>query len=129
MNGPLQSSLRRVTHATRPLALRRAGKAGAPTSVVRHVGRNSGRAYETPVVAVAHDDSFLIALPYGELTDWMKNVLSAGKATIVTDGESYDVDQPRIIPMSEATQFFRTKEQQLHRRFGVESCMQVHRLS
>ena len=81
------------------------------------------------MVAVAHDDNFLIALPYGDLTDWMKNVLSAGKATIVTDGKSYDVDRPRIVPMSEATQFFRPKEQQLHRRFGVESCMQVHRLS
>jgi hypothetical protein len=25
-----------------------------------------------------HDDSFLIALPYGERTDWLKNVLGAG---------------------------------------------------
>jgi F420H(2)-dependent quinone reductase len=45
----------------RPLALRSAGKEGSNTSVVRHVGRRSGQTYETPVIAVQHDDSFLIA--------------------------------------------------------------------
>ena len=66
---------------------------GSNTSVVRHVGRRSGRTYETPVVAVRHDDSFLIALPYGKRTDWPKNVLDKGSATIVTNGHTYEVDR------------------------------------
>ena len=35
---------------------------------MRHVGRKTGRSYETPVVAVEHEGSVYIALPYGERT-------------------------------------------------------------
>ena len=107
--------------------MRSAGTQQSNTSVVRHVGRNSGRSYETPVVAVKHGDSFLIALPYGERTDWTKNVLVSGAASVVTDGHSYEVDEPRVIPMTDATQYFGPKEQKLHRRFAVETCLLVHR--
>ena len=119
MRGPVRSTLRWLTRVTRPLALRSAGKEGSGTSVVRHVGRRSGRLYQTPVVAVEHDDSFLIALPYGESTDWLKNVLAKGSATVVIGGRSYEVDEPEVIPMSEATTYFRPREQRMHRQFGV----------
>jgi deazaflavin-dependent oxidoreductase (nitroreductase family) len=116
-----------LTRVTRPLALRSAGKSGSNTAVVGHVGRRSGRRYETPVVAVAHEDEFLIALPYGDRTDWLKNVLASGAATLVVDGRTYDLDRPEIIPMARATGYFRSKEQRLHRRFRVESALRVHR--
>jgi len=125
MRGPIQSVLRRFTKATRPLALRSAGKLGSTTSVVRHVGRRSGRTYETPVVAARHDDSFLIALPYGKRTDWLKNVLGKGSATIVTNGRSYEVDRPEVIPMADATGYFRPKEQRMHRQFHVGDALLV----
>ena len=128
MNGSIQAALRRLTQRTRPLALRSAGKEQSSTSVVRHVGRRSGRSYETPVVAVEHDDSFLVALPYGERTDWMKNVLASEKATVVTHGRTYEVDQPQVIPMADATGYFGPKEQKLHRRFAVATCLRVHRV-
>lgn len=129
MKGPIQTALRRLTRATRPLAMRSAGTEKSGTSVVRHVGRRSGRTYETPVVAVEHDDSFLIALPYGKRTDWMKNVLASGTATVVTHGRTYGIDQPQVIPMTEVTMYFGPKEQKLHRRFDVDTCLQVHRLA
>lgn len=106
--------------------MRSAGTEKSSTSIVRHVGRRSGRTYDTPVVAVEHDNSFLIALPYGERTDWMKNVLASGKANVVTHGRTYGVDQPQVIPMTEATRYFGPKEQKLHRRFAVNTCLQVH---
>jgi deazaflavin-dependent oxidoreductase (nitroreductase family) len=109
----------------RPLALRSAGKQGSGTSVVRHVGRRSGRTYDTPVVAVRHGDSFLVALPYGERTDWLKNVLASGSAIIVANGHSYEVDRPEVIPMAEATGYFRPKEQRMHRRFHVDAALRV----
>jgi deazaflavin-dependent oxidoreductase (nitroreductase family) len=109
--------------------MRSAGTEKSGTSVVRHVGRRSGRTYETPVVAVEHDDSFLIALPYGKRTDWMKNVLASGTATVVTHGRTYGIDQPQVIPMTEVTMYFGPKEQKLHRRFDVDTCLQVHRLA
>ncbi len=128
MKAPLQAALRRLTQATRPLAMRSAGKDKSKTSVVRHIGRRTGRTYETPVVAVEHEDSVLIALPYGERTDWMKNVLASGHATIVSNGQTYEVDLPQIIAMTEATRYFRPKEQKLHKRFAVDTCLRLHRL-
>jgi deazaflavin-dependent oxidoreductase (nitroreductase family) len=125
MRGPAQNALRLFTRAMRPLALRSAGQEGSATSVVRHVGRRSGRTYETPVIAAAHDDSFLIALPYGQRTDWLKNVLSKGSATIVSNGHTYEVSQPEVIPMAEATAYFRPREQRMHRQFHVDSALQV----
>ena len=47
----------------------------------------------------------------------------------VTHGRTFGVDQPQVIPMAEATKYFGPKEQKLHRRFAVESCLQVHRTS
>ena len=129
MNESIQAALRRLTQMTRPLAMRSAGKEQSSTSVVRHVGRCSGRSYETPVVTVEHDDSFLIALPYGERTDWMKNVLASERATVVTHGHTFEVDQPQIIPMADATGYFGPKEQKLHRRFAVDICLRVHRFA
>jgi hypothetical protein len=79
-------------------------------------------------VAVAHDDSFLIALPYGERTDWLKNVLAKGSATLVTGGKTYQVDKPEVIPMKEATSYFRPREQRLHRQFHVGSALRLRRV-
>lgn len=129
MNGSIQRTLRRLTQVTRPLAMRSAGTERSNTSVLHHVGRHSGRSYETPVVSVEHDDSFLIALPYGERTDWTKNVLASGAASVVTRGQAFEVDQPRVIPMADATRYFGPKEQKLHRRFAVDTCLRVHRIA
>ncbi len=125
MKGSAQNALRLFTRVMRPLALRSAGKEGSGTSVVRHVGRRSGRTYQTPVIAVQHDDSFVIALPYGKRTDWLKNVLDKGSAAIVTNGHTYEVDRPEVIPMAEATAYFRPREQRMHRQFHVDSVLQV----
>jgi deazaflavin-dependent oxidoreductase (nitroreductase family) len=129
MNGALQRGLRQLTKVIRPLALRSAGKQGSSTSVVRHVGRKTGRPYDTPVVAVNHNGTVYIALPYGERTDWLKNVLVSGSATVMSGGDRYDVDRPEVIPMAEATEFFGAKEQRLQRRFGVKTCLLVHRIA
>src|SRR5215469_15716322 len=120
MRGSLQNTLRLFTRAVRPLALRSAGKEGSGTSVVRHVGRRTGRTYETPVIAVQHDASILIALPYGKRTDWLQNVLHNGSATIVANGHYYEVDRPEVIPMAEVTGYFRPREQRMQRQFHVE---------
>ena len=128
MQRHVQSALRMLTRTTRPLALRSAGKAGSNTSVVRHVGRRSGRTYETPVVAVEHDDSLLIALPYGERTDWLKNVLASGSAAVIKNGRTYEVDKPAVIPITEATSFFRPREQRMHRQFHVDSALRLRRI-
>ena len=78
-------------------------------------------------MSVEHEGSFYIALPYGERTDWAKNVLASGTAEISVGGRTYGVERPEIVPMAEVTRFFGPKEQRLHRRFNVETAMQVDR--
>jgi deazaflavin-dependent oxidoreductase (nitroreductase family) len=121
-------TVRRTSRAMKPLALRSAGTPGAYASVIRHVGRTTGRTYETPVGAVATADGFVIALPYGTNTDWLKNVLASGSATIVDEGSTYDVDRPQVVPMAEAGHHFSPQDQRAHRMFGVDECLRVRRV-
>jgi deazaflavin-dependent oxidoreductase (nitroreductase family) len=122
-------TVRRTSRAMKPLALKSAGTPGASASVIRHVGRTTGRAYVTPVGAVATDDGFVIALPYGPNTDWLKNVLASGSATIVDEGNTYDVDRPEVVPLTEAGHYFSSQDQRAHRVFGVDECLRVRRVA
>ena len=114
------NAVRRSGRAMRPYLLKSSGTPGAVASIVRHVGRKSGQTYETPVNAVATDDGFVIALPYGLNTDWLKNVLASGSATIVDEGNTYLVDHPEVVPLSVAEPLFSPKDQRTHRRFRVD---------
>jgi deazaflavin-dependent oxidoreductase (nitroreductase family) len=107
--------------------LRNAGTPGAYASIVRHRGRRSQREYETPVVPFPVDDGFVIVLPYGSSADWVQNVLAAGSAEIVYEGQTYAVDQPELITTASVKQAFPAREQRTHRIFGVEQCLRVRR--
>ena len=122
------NAVRRVSRAMKPLAMKSAGRPGANASVIRHVGRTTGRPYETPVGAVATDDGFVIALPYGSNTDWLKNVLASGSATIVDEGNTFRVDQPAIVPTAVAAPLFPPEELRTLRLFGVDQCLRVRRV-
>lgn len=123
------NALRQFSRLFNPLQLRTAGSRGASTSVVRHLGRTSGRAYATPVDVVATDDGFLIALPYGMQSHWVRNVLAKGGATIVDDGQAYPVDRPEIIPLEDVATRFSAADQRSLRLFRVEQCLQVRRVA
>jgi deazaflavin-dependent oxidoreductase (nitroreductase family) len=124
---PVLNAVRRASRAYKPVVLKTAGTKGAPTAVVRHTGRRSGRPYETPVVAASTPDGFVIALPYGANTDWLKNVLASGSATVVTDGSTYVVDHPEVIPITDVETYFGVNEQRQHRQFAVVDALRVRR--
>ena len=119
--------VRRAGRATKRFVLPAAGTSGANVSVVHHVGRTTGQPYETPVQAVATDDGFVIALPYGPNTDWLKNVLASGSATIAHDGADHRVERPEVVPMSVAERHFSSNDQRTHRLFRVDDCLLVRR--
>jgi deazaflavin-dependent oxidoreductase (nitroreductase family) len=125
---PVLNTVRRISRATHPMVLKTAGQAGNSTSVIRHVGRSSGRDYETPVSALTTEDGFLIALPYGPNTDWLKNVLARGSASIVDQGTTYTVEDPEVVPVSEAEPDLPAAELRTLRLFRVESCLRVRRV-
>lgn len=81
-----------------PRVLRTAGRAGDPHSVVRHIGRTSGREYATPISAVPADSGFEVVLPYGE-AQWVRNVLAAGSAVLEHDGRRYEVIAAEVVPI------------------------------
>ncbi len=71
-------------------------------SIVRHVGRNSGRAYENPVSAYPLGDGFVIPVLYGAQSQWVRNVMAAGRFTLRTKGRDYPLERPEIIPSAQA---------------------------
>jgi deazaflavin-dependent oxidoreductase (nitroreductase family) len=126
---PVLRTVRRTSRTMKPVVLRSAGRPGSGTSIVRHVGRSTGRAYETPVAVVATSDGFAIALPYGMSSDWLRNVLASGSATIVTDGATHDVHRPEVVPMSAVATTFSPADQRAHRVFNVDQCLLVRHAS
>jgi deazaflavin-dependent oxidoreductase (nitroreductase family) len=122
------NAVRRTSRATKRFPMKSSGTPGGIASVIRHVGRTSGRSYETPVSAVLTDDGFVIALPYGLNTDWLKNVLASGSASIVHEGDTYQVAVPEIVTTAVAAPLFSAKDQRTHRRFRVEQYLLVRRL-
>ena len=64
--------------------------------VVVHRGRRSGRVYRTPVMVFRHGDRVVVALPYGDDTDWVRNVLGPGEAAVVTRGRTLPLVSPGI---------------------------------
>lgn len=66
-------------------------------SVIKHRGRTSGRQYDTVVTAYRKGPQLAIVLGHGK-TDWVKNVLAAGEATVQMSGAPVHIINPRIVP-------------------------------
>ena len=112
---------------TNPRQMTTVGRPGAYAGVIRHVGRRSGAACETPVGPFVTDAGFVIAIAYGTSSDWVKNVLAAGSATLVTDGRTYKVDQPEIVPIADVMDVVPEKERRNLRLVRAQQAMRVRR--
>ncbi|TPG17129.1 nitroreductase family deazaflavin-dependent oxidoreductase [Pedococcus bigeumensis] len=66
---------------------------------MHHVGRKSGTDYAIPVAIVPTrgSDTFLVGLPWGEGTNWAKNVLAAGGAVVTWKGRDWRTTNARIV--------------------------------
>jgi len=65
--------------------------------VLTHVGRSSGRTYQTPLDAHPVDGGYIFILVYGSGSDWVKNTLAAGSATLRLEGEDIPLVSPRLV--------------------------------
>lgn len=61
-----------------------------PWAVILHRGRRTGRAYRTPVLAFRSDRTLIVALLYGEQSDWVRN-LRAGGGRVIRAGRTYEL--------------------------------------
>jgi deazaflavin-dependent oxidoreductase (nitroreductase family) len=62
-----------------------------PFSLIRHVGRKSGRTYETPVILVRVAEGFIAELTYGDKVDWYRNAVAAGGCVVIHRRKEYTV--------------------------------------
>jgi hypothetical protein len=69
---------------------------------------------------------FVVSLPYGPTTDWARNVLAAGHATLVHDGVTHAVDRVEVVPLSSVESLYSPGARAVVKVFGVEECMRLH---
>ena len=80
------------------LAVRLAGRRFIPLwAVLHHRGRKSGKDYAVPLAVIPTDTTFVIALPWGRRTDWVRNVQWAGRCTVRWKGVDYECSDPTFI--------------------------------
>jgi len=84
-------------HILNPVLGRFARSRHGPVAIIRHVGRRSGKPYETPVFAFPVAGGFVIALTYGREVDWYRNVMAAGRCVVIWHRQEYTIE--RIEPM------------------------------
>lgn len=90
-----------LKHTLNPVTRRLARSSIGPFSLIRHVGRRSGNAYETPIIVAPVRGGFMIELTYGPDVDWHKNVIAAGGGTIIHRGQAFVFNH--VAPVDTAT--------------------------
>jgi deazaflavin-dependent oxidoreductase (nitroreductase family) len=65
--------------------------------IVVHTGRKSGRQYRTPVNVFHTGHDIRIALTYGSDSEWVRNVVTAGEARLITRQREYHVTHPAFV--------------------------------
>jgi deazaflavin-dependent oxidoreductase (nitroreductase family) len=95
--------------------------------IIIHRGRTSGREYRAPVRMDPIPDGFLVPMPYGTNTDWLKNILAAQGATVHFRGHDIAVDQPEIIDAATAQAMLSPFTTRVARLIGIKHYMRLHR--
>ncbi len=96
-----------------------------PFAFVRHVGRRSGKHYQTPIVVQPVAGGFVIALTYGTEVDWYRNVVAAGGCEIYWHRKDYVIDH--IEPMTAQAAFaaFPAPEKAILRLVGMKNFIRL----
>jgi deazaflavin-dependent oxidoreductase (nitroreductase family) len=116
----------RLSHAVGPLALRMAETGAIPMwAVVRHRGRRSGRLYSTPIAIGPTPDGFVLPLPWGDGTDWCRNLRAAGGGAIHWRGAEHEITHPEVIDAAAALPAFSAVVRPIVRAIGIKKFLHV----
>lgn len=105
-----------LNRVLRRLAFRSRG----PFAIVYHVGRRSGKPYETTVMVEPAPDGFVFALTYGPEVDWYRNVLAAGQCTLLWHGRTYALEQPAPLALQAALPLYSPFKRMVLRKLGTK---------
>jgi deazaflavin-dependent oxidoreductase (nitroreductase family) len=90
-----------LNHTLNPVTRWIARSSFGPFGIIRHIGRRSGKVYETPIIVRPVKDGFVVELTYGRDVDWHKNVLAAGGCTVVWHRKEFAINE--IEPLNPET--------------------------
>lgn len=92
--GPFKRFLTRYNDMTRKIS----GTQRSSWGLLTHVGRRSGRTYQTSLGVLAYGDGYLLPLGYGTQTDWYRNVMAAGTCELAWRDTPTSWSGPRSSP-------------------------------
>ena len=120
---------RQINGRSNAIFLKIAGGPLRAYSKLTHVGRKSGRVYVTPLGAYPLGDGFVLALLYGDETnvDWCRNVMAADKCRLKTRGQEYVLENPEIIPASQALEAFPPLWRLMLKSRGIQRFVWLHK--
>jgi deazaflavin-dependent oxidoreductase (nitroreductase family) len=126
----LSGPVRALARPFGPIAQRMAGSRWFPLwAILRHAGRTSGTAYATPIVALHTSDGFIIPLPFGDATQWAKNLFAAGRGSIRSAGREHEIGEPRLVEGEEAAAHLPAVIRFVSGRLGLRHFVLVRRIS
>lgn len=126
ISGPIRRLARHLGPIARPMA----GRGWFPLyAVLHHTGRTSGQVYATPVVALRTPDGFIVPLPFGDATQWARNLFAAGGGSLTWSGREYRIGEPRVIDRVEAGGRLPLLVRFLSARMGLRQFVLVRRVS
>lgn len=114
-------------HIINRITRRFANSSRGPFAVIRHVGRRSGRPYETMTMVWPMGDDFVIALTYGPEVDWYRNLLAAGHASVLWHKREYTIEKPELIDKTTAMHAFPPFIKMILQLSGVQHFLRIKR--
>src|SRR5262245_5871596 len=75
-----------------------------PMAVVHHVGRKSGRAYRSPVIAFRNTAGVVIPMTSGRDVGGARNIVRAGGCELAQSGRRFTLENPRIVGLAQANE-------------------------
>ncbi len=120
------SLIKGLTKYLNPLAMPVARAGIVPIwGVVRHTGRKSGHPFATPIALMRTRDGFVIPLPWGEKTDWCRNIVAAHGGVVRFKGRDFEVRDPEVIDRTTAAPAFFAPIRALLPVIGIEKFLRV----
>jgi deazaflavin-dependent oxidoreductase (nitroreductase family) len=114
--------------ATNPVMRELAGRRWFPAwAQLRHRGRKSGKEYVIPVAVLVRPDAFVIGLPWGAQTNWVRNVITAGGCSIRWKGADHRVTDPELVDKSVALQAANGLQRAVIQRVTFPAFLQLKR--
>src|ERR1700754_3228005 len=93
---PVPRSFRKVGLRVNPFIVPLARRV-PPLALVHHVGRRTGRAYQTPVMAFRAPEGWVVALFYGADVQWLRNARRPGEVALTCAGRRHQVSEVRLL--------------------------------